>query len=188
MLLEWLHAGKRTGITSLAGEEFPGVYIKEGVTVAHSLAVHPHPVVRVATKSGDTVCMSMVDSVPEGVTGLFLKVADLEKVKAASHNFKGVQFPMVDMDDRPDISWIQGMRVGSGFCIQSAKQQTKFRMNERGARVQSAAGMMMTKGLSAEYPHVIDRPFLLWIRRDGMDFPVFAALICEDGWKEPEEL
>jgi hypothetical protein len=188
ILLEWLHSGDRTAIATL-NKEYTGAYIKNGVTVSQLLAVHPHPVVRIACKNGDTVCMSMVDSVPEGISGLFLKVADLEKVKATSHTFEGVQFPMIDLDEKPDISWINGLEFGDGFFVGSALQQTKFRMNEFGARVQSSAGMVaMRSMIRSKLPHVIDRPFLLWIRRDGFDFPIFAGLMCEDVWKEPKDL
>ena len=55
VLLEWLHQGARTTITGKTGDEYVGVHVKEGVHVSHMLAVHPHPVVRIATKSGDTV-------------------------------------------------------------------------------------------------------------------------------------
>jgi hypothetical protein len=188
VLLKWLHEGKKTEITGRTRDVYPGVSLKDGVTISHMAAIHPHPVVRIATKSGDTVCMSMVDSVPEGIAGLFLKVADLEKVKASSYGYKGVCFPMVDLDVRPDISWIQGCQVGGGFFVEKAMQQTKFRMNEQGARVQSAAAMTMARGMSVNTPHIIDRPFLLWIKRDGLEFPLFAALLCEDVWKKPKEL
>jgi hypothetical protein len=187
VLLNWLKEGKKTSITGMT-KEYTGAHLKDGVTISHMAAIHPHPVARIATKSGDTVCMSMVDSVPKGIAGLFLKVADLEKVKATSHSFEGVSFPMVDLDQRPDISWIEGCQVGGGFFIEKAMQQTKFRMNEKGARVQSAAAMTKSRGMSVNQPHVIDRPFLLWIKRDGIEFPLFAAVLCEDVWKEPKEL
>jgi len=188
VLLKWLHEGKKTVITGQGGTEYPGVSLKDGVTISHMAAIHSHPVVRIATQSGDTICLSMVDSVPEGEFGLMLKVAELEKVKATSHNYKGVSFPMVDLDERPDISWICGMGVGSGFFIEKAMQQTKFRMNEFGARVQSAAAANLFRSVSRDLPHVVDRPFLLWLKRDGMEFPLFTALLCEDVWKEPKEL
>lgn len=188
VLVRWLHTGKKTAIQGRE-EEYVGIRLEEGVTIAHMAAIHPHPVVRVATKEGDTVCMSMVDGVPDGITGLFLKVADLEKVKATSHNFKGVSFPMVDLDQRPDISWLNGLEVGSGYRIGCAMQQTKFRMNEKGARVESAAAAQLYRSVAPQkQPHIIDRPFLLWIKRDGFEFPLFAALLCEDVWKEPKSL
>jgi len=130
----------------------------------------------------------MVDDIPEGIAGLFLKVADLEKVKATAHNYEGASFPMIDLDEKPDIDWILGMHISQDYYIEQAKQQTKFRMNEKGARVQSAVGMTFLCKSAGPAPHIIDRPFLLWIKRDGLDFPLFAGLFAEDCWKEPDEL
>jgi hypothetical protein len=48
--------------------------------------------------------------------------------------------------------------------------------------------MTVARGISFNRPHIIDRPFLLWIKRNGLEFPLFAALLCEDVWKEPKEL
>jgi hypothetical protein len=191
ILVNWLHTGKRTFIKGVnTGEEYTGVHLNNGVTVAHLPAVHDNPVVRIATKEGYSVCMSMVDNVPEGITGLFLKVAELEQVKATSHHFDGVQFPMIDLDEKPDISWINGLQFGQGLYVSSAMQQTKFRMNEKGARIESAAGMSIMRSMvsNKKLPHVIDKPFLLWVNKDGLDFPVFAGLLCEDVWKEPSAL
>ena len=190
ILLNWLHAGTKTYVVDRNQNDHMGVSMKGGVAVAHMVALHPHPVVRIATKSGDTVCMSMVDDIPDDIAGLFLKIADLERVKATSYNYKGVVFPMVDMNIRNDISWISGLQVGGGYRVAEALQQTKFRMNEVGARAQSAVAMSFSRGITAssDEPHIIDRPFVLWIRREGFEFPLFAALLCEDVWKEPAEL
>lgn len=191
VLVNWLHTGQRTFIKGIdTNEEYAGVHLKSGVTVSHLAAIHPNPVVRIATQEGFTVCMSMVDSLPKGISGLFLKVAELQAVKAVSHNFDGVQFPMIDLDDRPDIGWIQGLDLGAGYFIGAAMQQTKFRMNERGARIESAASMSIFRSMVAnkKLPHVIDRPFLLWVNKDGLEFPIFAGLLCEDVWKEPSAL
>jgi hypothetical protein len=75
------------------------------------------------------------------------------------------------------------------FYIGQALQQTKFRMNEKGAKVESAVAMSLNRGMAVEpEPYVIDRPFVLWIERPGMAIPFFAAVLCEDVWREPKEL
>lgn len=186
ILLSWLYKGSKTSITGADNTAYTGVHIKDGVIVGHAPALHPHPVVRVSTQSGDTVCMSMIDDAPKGFEGLFLKAADLERVKATSHSYQGVCFPMIDLDIQPDISWMEGMQVGGDYRIECAIQQTRFRMNEEGAKTESTAAATICRAMAR--PHILDRPFLLWIQRDGMKFPVFAALLCEDVWKEPKPL
>lgn len=187
VLLKWLHKGTLTSITGTDNTTYIGAHVKSGVVVSHAPALHPHPVVRVSTQSGDTVCMSMIDDAPKGFEGLFLKAADLERIKATSHSYKGVCFPMIDLDMHPDISWIEGMQVGGDYSIACAVQQTRFRMNEEGAKTESVAATTNCLGAVAR-PHIIDQPFLLWIQRDGMQFPIFAALLCEDVWREPASL
>jgi hypothetical protein len=186
VMLHWLNNGVRTSIVSSSGCEYTGVKMDNGVTVSYTPAIHSYPVARISTKSGDVVCMSMVDDIPDGISGLFIKAADLEKVKSQSHQHKGVSFPMVDLLLNSDISWFYGFDLGCGYRIGQALQQTKFKMNEKGARVSSAASMnIYRRSLVFEKPYIIDRPFLLWIKREGFDFPVFASLLCEDVWKEP---
>lgn len=186
-LLKWITEGSKTTILGADGSEYMGVLMKNA-TVAHEVAVHKNPVVRVRAKTGETVCMSIVDDVPEGFAGLFLKVAQLDSVKSTSHQHEGATFPMVDLDMRPDISFVNGLEVGPEFLVGNAIQQTRFRMNEKGAKVESAAAGQLFRSAMIKRPCAIDRPFLLWIRRDGFEFPLFAALLCEDVWKEPKEL
>lgn len=188
LLLEWMTEGSRSSVTAADGKDYTAVLVKKNVTVAHEMAVHSNPVVRVMAKTGETVCMSIVDEVPDSFAGLFLKVAELDSVKSTSHQFDGATFPMVDLDVRPDISFINGLEMSPDFFVGKAIQQTRFRMNEKGAKVESAAAMQLFRSVAMRVPYSIDRPFLLWIRRDGFEFPLFAAVLCEDVWKEPQKL
>lgn len=187
-VMTWLSDGKRSLVKGIDGNDHVGVLIKKNVTVAHEAVVHPNPVVRVRAKTG-TVCMSVVDEMPEGFAGLFLKVAQLDSVKSTSHHYDGVVFPMVDLDVSPDISFMNGMEIGPDCFVGNVIQRTRFQMNEKGAMAESGAAGQLYKSVSFRTlkPCVIDRPFLLWIRRDGFEFPLFAALLCEDVWKEPKQ-
>ena len=179
LVLKWMYEGKSTVIS----ERYSGAYLNRGINIAHMIGLHPHPVVRIQCQNGDQVCMSMVDSLPDIQYGLFSKVAELDKIKATSHQFTSVSFPCVNLNVQPDISWLNGFGVGHGYYVENAMHQTKFSMNESGAHVQSASAMnMTTKGFTRDLPHIIDRPFILWIKRDGMQFPLFTTLLCEDVW------
>ena len=63
-------------------------------------------------------------------------------------------------------------------------------MNEIGARAQSAVAMTLrcASVMAEPKPIVIDRPFLLWIDRQGVDTPLFSGIFAEDVWEEPEGL
>ncbi len=183
LMLRWLQNGTKTSITAPNGKQYPAARLRHGVVVSEDSRFHKWPVARINTKGGDRVCMTIIDRNP---ADLFLAVNDVSKVRAMSHALDGVIFPMIDLDVKPDISWLEGMKLG-GYAIEQALQQTKFRMDDTGARVQSAAGMALTKGIGPR-PMVIDRPFLLWIERDRLAVPMFAAVLAEDCWKAPKTL
>jgi len=197
VLVEWIELGDKTSIVSKnTGETYKAVRLKQDKGVKAYLCSdeqHPNHVVRIGTKSKDSVFMTVLDSLPDGVFAISKKVEDLRRAKKDWVSVSGVEFPMVNYDSRVDISWILGMRTGSkpdDFFIEQALQQTKFRMNERGARAQSAVAMTF-RCLSCAAPDpwvTIDRPFLLWIERQDVDIPLFAGVFAEDVWKEPEGL
>jgi hypothetical protein len=190
LLVEWLKVGKKRNITGKRdGKTYPGVKLKDGVRLYRDLEIHPFSVAHLDTKNGDVVKMAIIDAVPEGAFGLHDLTQTLNKVTSPDQNKEDVVFPMVELDVKPNISWICGMKLEE-YWIQQALQQTKFRMNEKGAKVESAVAMSFRKGMAfdAKQPYVIDRPFLLWIERPGMTIPFFAAVLCEDVWREPKEL
>jgi hypothetical protein len=190
VLVEWLKKGSRRKITNEKGT-FDGVHLKQndGVAILQNANVHPHPVARIATKSGDKVYMTPVDGLPEGRFALESKIRSiLVGLEHPDYRYEGVVFPMVNYNREIDISFMQGLNTGSYHMVQ-AMQQTKFRMNETGAHVESAAVMTMSRCLSPKSsPFVIDRPFLLWITRDGINMPLFGGLFAEDVWSDPKTL
>ena len=107
------------------------------------------------------------------------------------YRYEGVIFPMVHYDQHEDISFLKGMRIeGTGHYVAEAVQQTRFRMNEFGARAESAVAMTKRLCASSEErkPYVLDRPFILWIERGGIGIPIFMAVFAEDVWKDPKTL
>ena len=189
LLVKWLKIGKKRDISGKRnGTRYPGVFLEKGVEIYRDRAIHPFPVACIDTKNGDMVKMAIVSSVPEGKFGLHELTQTLNKVKTPYRKIESVIFPMIELDVKPDISWICGMKLKDHW-IRQALQQTKFRMNEKGAKVESAVAMSFARAMAAEpEPYVIDRPFLLWIERPGMTIPFFAAVLCEDVWREPKEL
>jgi len=199
VLVEWIELGHKTTICSEnTRETYKAVKLDkdQGVRAYVDMSEeHPNPVVEIGTKSklGDKVCMTVLDDLPDGTFAISEKVDRLRKTRKAHTGCAGVIFPMVNYDSKVDIGWILGMRTGSkpdDFYIEQALQQTKFRMNERGARAQSAVAMSFRSlSIAAPDPVIeINRPFLLWIERPSVDIPLFAGVFAEDVWKEPEGL
>jgi serine protease inhibitor len=99
---------------------------------------------------------------------------------------------MIDMNTEDDLSWLIGMRTvdeqGNPWRISQAKQQTKLRLNEKGARAQSAAAIGCGTLSMPPPPFIVDRPFVFWVMRAGIDLPLFVSYITPEHWKEPADL
>ena len=190
VLCEWLKEGSKTTISNGKGE-FSGVKLKKGVCAYMDTDVHPYPVVKIRTKSGDVLCMSICGTLSSDPYAVHWKAETLRAIQKP-YSCEGVIFPMVNYERMIDISYLEGMRTGpdeSYWYVAEAIQKTRFRMNEFGARAQSAAAMTMWACAVAGKPWVvIDKPFVLWIEREGVSLPLFGGVFAEDVWENPGSL
>ena len=190
VLVEWLNKGDKTTIQNGNGS-FEGVKLKKGVVAYQNKEIHGYPVVKILTKSGDKLCMSICEHLDDNEFSIYWKIKDLQRIQKP-YNCDGVIFPMVDYNRDIDISWLKGLKTNpeGNWKVAEALQQTKFRMNEEGARAESAVAMTFRKRVAAEPAPwvVIDKPFILWIERNGIAMPLFSGTFAEDVWKSPETL
>ena len=201
VLVNWIEKGVKTEVDSpVTGKTYPAVEIKSGMSVFEDASAHPWPIVQLVTREGDKVYLTVAGNLPEWkfetCFPIASRISDLSnKVIRGmpSGKYGKVVFPMVDYDDKIDLSWILNMRTGNttnDFYIHKAVQQTQFRMNEIGARARSAVGMQMRCmcAINQRPTLLIDRPFLLWIERTGINIPLFTGVFAEDVWKRPKGL
>ena len=197
VLVEWVQEGKITSIYNAKGT-FPAVTLKSGdednMVKFLDRNLHPFPIAGIRTKSGDLVRMSVLDFMPSDTFAISDKVEQLRNVTIRERmgHCDGVIFPMIDYNRMVDIGWIKGMQTGpqdDDYYIGQALQQTKFRMNEKGARAESAVAMKLFKHSATEDNWIhIDKPFIMWIERPGISVPLFAGVFAEDVWKKPAGL
>lgn len=198
-LIKWATAGSKTTLYAKdeSGRErgFPAVEMSGKDVVYLRSSVHAHLVVRIPTTNGDEVFLTIledheydlgeVDFV--GAADAILDPSNLVEV----NNVHDLIFPMVDLDQEEDISWILGLNTttstGQNCKIVQAKQQTKVGMNHEGVKVKSAGAMEFALE-SIPFKNRIDKPFLLVIRRPGLPVPILVARITQDDWKDPGEL
>jgi hypothetical protein len=165
---------------------------------------HPHPIARIQAENGDLVYMTVLnDSLKDLLNNQQIMQNTfyvLDYIKNIMNNtlrnyddFSGLIFPTVSINDYPDISWIESLNEKDTpllYYVEQALQQTKFKMDEIGAHVKSASAMYMAGSgccLDAVKPnYVIDKPFILWITRDGISQPIFIGHFSEDSWKANE--
>ena len=133
---------------------------------------------------------SFLDRVFTGGRDEYGRVSEIE---ALASQIDGLVFPMVDASTTDDLSWLVGMSTsnaqGTVLEVTQARQSSTLRMNETGFRARAATSIEYTLGRTRRRrPHVIDRPFLLWIERPGLSQPLFVAWLDQACWKRPADL
>jgi hypothetical protein len=195
--LEWMVVGRTGSIRLASGQTVPGTILRFVTDIYRNTNsdIGIGYVASIDTKSGDVVSIARFDN-NEMLNGIDLLdvVRDIEREPA--EDFWGVHFPMVSLDQQPDISWLKHMFTldtnNDLYFVDQAKQQTKLKMNQFGARVKSAAAIsVMRSSVSTRYEPpalVIDGPFLLWIERPGLSMPLLVAHITPEDMKDPGSL
>lgn len=194
VLVKWLHPGRSIQLMAANKQTYPGASLKEGVSIERSSGAE-NPVASIKTNHPD---YKVGLTVPNGpVTDAFKLVNLVESIGkgglSPSNEYNGLIFPKVSLDQRVNIDWLKGMQTtgddGLPAYIAHALQQTRYRMNEIGARAESAVALGTMRSMAArENPLVIDRPFVCWMSRKGVSLPLFAGYIDYSDWKDPGSL
>lgn len=195
VLVKWMTAGEITELESLR-KYYKAVLLKDDLQFT-TVPGHPHVIAHVKTQNGDVVHMTKADNMIGNHLDLLEKCKALGESGVANHQYDELVFPMVDLNQEVDISFFMEMNFqGTGadggegtLAIKQAKQQTKFQMNNIGAKAESAAAFEMAlECCFMTQQLVLDEPFYVWMTRDGLDMPYFAGYINRDDWKDPGEL
>lgn len=190
LVLEWLKKGEYTPLDSIfSNGTFPGVRMQRAGIEFYASPYFKHPIVAIKTTTTDTVYLTMLDQPVAEEDLLSLSHALLETKQPSGEDFLGVEFPMVDLDIQADLSWLCGMNTagedGAPAIISQAKQQTKLKMDELGAAVESAVALGVKRFVGGPAYHTICQPFLMVVHRPCLAFPIFMGYLAEDCWKRP---
>lgn len=190
-LLEWETKGGKHPLSTPDGKTYPGVLMKKKVSCFGTGTSH-HSVIRIPTKSGDLVYMTVAEKVPADEFELLDKIRQLEE-RVFFRDHVEVLFPMVDLDIQGNLEWLQGMWTVSEkdqpWFISQALRQTKLRMNEVGVKIEEAIAFSVMRGGPSQTRRVIiNEPFLIWATRHTLTLPLFAGYVTPEDWKEPAEL
>lgn len=193
LLVKWFQPGDKIKITTWSNHTYPGVHLKKGVQFFNVNGDQTKTVSKIRTQTDDEVFMTMIDQVPDGLDLLEFAATLLAQIRYSGDEYEGLHFPMVDFKNQPDISWLLGMattdNLGGPALISQAKQETKLRMNEIGARVQDAVAMATMKCMvMPKKPLIINKPFLCIFTRPGLNFPLAVFHLEPDCWKNPGSL
>ena len=169
-------------------ETFPAVCLKDGYTLRR--LKDGACILTVDCENGDRVCMIEAEKPLDGLE-LLEKIDSLSSAEYTdvTQGYDQVFFPMVDYNQKVDISWLEGMIYPPKWYISQAVQITRFQMNEEGAAAQSAVAIGISKTcIRINDIFTITKPFYLWIERPNMTLKLFAGYCDTDCWKEPKGL
>lgn len=186
MLVEWLLPGSLIDLchfqhsTRYAGFELSN----EGVQL-YTVLGYDRPVARIMTKSGDYVWLAMT---AEPSSELEM-VQQARRLLTASltpcYDYTNVQVPMIDIDAQVDLNWLLGMNKGD-HSIDQAFQLLKLRMNETGACVKAATGLVTERSaMIGSGPLKFNQPFLLFFTQPGIHLPIATCYVNTDSWRRP---
>ncbi len=198
LLVTWLEPGNEVPLKSnntnatatKSDKEYPAVRMGKGVSF-HNASQHPHAIAKLQTQSDDAVYLTRLDAVPTGFD-LLHYAKHLSAALNPNYEYAGVVFPMVDLKQTVDISWLIGMQTTTTnnkiATISQALQETHFSMDTKGAHAKSAValGIRLTAAVRARPDLIIDGPMLVWCERPTLSQPLFVAHVTQEDWKKPE--
>ncbi len=188
--LKWLKVGEQSRI-KYKGKPYEAIEFDSGFSVFNS-DNFPHPIVKIKTKSKDVVYMAIADE-PLEKFELLEKIYSLQRFvkETKEETYDELTFPKAILNHIEEISWLKKMwcphktEVDLWWEVTEAFQQTKFTMDKEGAYVQSGVVvqlMMKTSAANFKKTVNINKPFYIWIEREGCVLPIFTGYLDETSW------
>ncbi len=184
--LEWQHPGTKCQIRAADGQMYEGAFVEKAQVIR--LEGREQPVAVITATNGDKVMATVLTTEeltanPLGLAIRFngLKTEPLREKEA----YQGVHFPKVSLAQDININWLLGLGyTGKGRTarIDQALHFIQFQMDELGAEVKADVALGVSRGMRGPDPLRLDRPFLVWIQREGLHAPVCAVLAAPDSW------
>lgn len=190
MLIEWLVEAAIGEIAGRDGRLYEGFVIPEPGGEVFELEGLAHPLVRLRTRSGDSLWLTIPES-PPGTPFELLRIpfSLQEASRRPAGMISTIQIPTVQFDRKPDISFLKGAvtfdQRGQSWIIDEAHQQFILRIDREGAHIQAATGLSVRGMISDEPQHLVfDRPFCGWFTQaDAPDLPLGVFYADFDVWR-----
>ncbi len=166
------------------GKKYPAAKIKRGASVM--LSTVDTEVLMIRTINGITV---FIEKTYEERSGLVLFHHVLKMSSFLSNEYPcDAIVPFVDIDEQPDVSWLLGLNAtNKNFAINQALQQNRLKINLDGVHAESATAVGGVRGLIVgRSQFIVDQPFNIWLTSGNSQFPLFAAYVAPENWKEPK--
>ena len=146
---------------------------------------YPHSIVKIKTKSGDYVCMTLADKKADSFN-LSKKIKRIRRRLAVpkKSSYSAVIMPQLSYDGFVDISWMNGLRCKTKqrkkYSIEKAVEYLKLRCDQEGCSVKAGVGLEFVPISSNANPLIMNKPFYFWLERPGYTCPLVEAYIDLD--------
>jgi len=181
VLMKWKKEGEKTKLADENDKLYDAVEISKhfvGYTTENGKEI-----LELETKGPDKVYITMTDDVPASNIEILRQIKDIKnKEWKKDPTYKKAIFPMVDFESEPDISYFANFDP-----IEKAFMKVIFKMNEKGA-VAKAAVVILPTAFREMKILTINKPFVLWAEREGLDLPIIAIYCDQKHWKNPGKL
>jgi hypothetical protein len=180
--LAWKKKGQAKDIVGY-GDLYKGFRLD--VSQSAGVLVYDADLVRITTKSGDTVLIQMHDGVSLEELPRLAMDMHRDAMKASEARYDGVRIPKSEMEYFNNFtSWFGSLAYvvnGVIFRYTDCSQRSKLVMDEVGVRVKVETTMKITKSIGPR-DLIINKPFVLAIFRKGLSLPIYAAYLSYDSW------
>lgn len=140
---------------------------------------HQFPVIKLKTKNGDFVYVTIADKKLNGVA-LSQRIKTIKKTLSRSKkHYTQMLMPQLAYESFIDISWLNEMKNNQDYMVSQAVEYLKLKVDEKGCAVKAGAGMVFIP-ISVQQPLTIDKPFYFWIERPGCLMPLVEGYIDQD--------
>lgn len=193
VVLSWMEPGASVDLAAADGSIHAGACIRGGLRRVLRHPEHPHPIAGVRSQDGWTAWMTATDKAFDDALEAADEIRRLRGGAEDSDACLSLRFPKISISVPTDLDWLVGLSTQAAndrFSVGAAVQFTKFAMDHEGAELLSGAAMVLVACCLPRGAHVVvDRPFLLWLERDGAGAdaaPVLSAFVDVDSWRDPK--
>lgn len=192
--LEWLRHGSKV-VLEQNNDSYKAVMIPSRNVSYEYSSSHQHPFAILKTKNQkEKVYMTMIDSFPD-TWQKALEWISWQKQSLKKGYGGYFVFPQIDYNELGNTDWIVGLQMfpqnddlALFYEVVEAVYQTKFKMDEKGAKVEAAAGWGMSGCSGATLtPYEINKPFLVWIEREDSEIPIFIGHFGQEDWVKTDD-
>lgn len=189
--VQWVDPGEPREIRGRDGNLYPGIWVESQKTLKLKTTADGDKIMILCTELGDKVCL-MKSPKPKNGFEAWKKAMEMQNVPKETIGAQRLcgHFPMVCLDREEEVPLAGAVDDSRPpMLLLQSRMKNLFTMDEFGAVVKSvfvAEGFSMGEDYTTEIMKV-DEPFILWIEREDVSFPLFAGWFDYGEWRDPKD-